>query len=93
MSDTVVLDGEVSLSIPCGGEINLVVQCDGESGIYTAINDYVYPIYTGETTVTPSAETQTLSTSGTTLTSDITIDPIPSNYGLITWDGVTLTVS
>ena len=49
--------------------------------------------YEGETTVTPSAETQTLPTEGFMLTGNVTINPIPSNYGLITWDGSRLTVS
>ena len=54
----------------------------------------IYPnTYTGETEVTPTNSTQTLRTSGFMLQSDITINPIPSNYGLITWDGSTLTVS
>lgn len=49
--------------------------------------------YTGEYTVTPSAETQTLETNGLRMTDNITINPIPSNYGLITWNGSTITVS
>lgn len=49
--------------------------------------------YTGEYEFTPSAETQTIPTSNKALAQDITINPIPSNYGLITWDGSTLTVS
>lgn len=49
--------------------------------------------YKGEYEVTPSAETQTLETQGLTLNENITIKPIPSNYGLITWDGSILTVS
>lgn len=52
-----------------------------------------YPTYDGETTFTPSAEAQTIPTGHTVLLSDITINPIPSNYGLITWNGITLTVS
>ena len=52
-----------------------------------------YPDYEGETTFTPSAEMQTIPTAHTVLLSDITINPIPSNYGLITWNGATLTVS
>ena len=52
-----------------------------------------YPDYEGETTFTPSAKTQTILTEHTVLLSDITINPIPSNYGLITWNGATLTVS
>ena len=54
----------------------------------------IYPNqYTGATEVTPSAETQTLPTSGLMMAANITINPIPSNYGLVTWDGSTLTVS
>ena len=51
------------------------------------------PPYEGDYTVTPSASTQTLSTAGMKMTGDVTINPIPSNYGLITWDGTTITVS
>jgi len=49
--------------------------------------------YTGSYEVTPSAEIQTLPTSGKLLTLDVVVNPIPSNYGLITWDGSTITVS
>lgn len=51
------------------------------------------PRYDGPYTVTPSAEAQTLDTSGMVMTGNLTVNPIPSNYGLITWDGSTLTVS
>lgn len=50
-------------------------------------------IYGGAYTVTPSEETQTLETGSLYMRDNITINPIPSNYGLITWNGVTLTVS
>ena len=49
--------------------------------------------YEGSYEVTPSATAQVLATGGHTMTADIVIDPIPSNYGLITWNGSTLTVS
>ena len=49
--------------------------------------------YEGEYTVTPTSETQTLPTNGKLLARNVTINPIPSNYGLITWNGSTLTVS
>ena len=49
--------------------------------------------YTGEYTITPSSETQVLLTNNLRMTDDITINPIPNNYGLITWDGATLMVS
>ena len=49
--------------------------------------------YTGSYEVTPSDTEQMLFTNGKTLEGNITIHPIPSNYGLITWDGSNLTVS
>lgn len=49
--------------------------------------------YEGDYTVTPSAETQTLSTAGMKMTGSVTINPIPNNYGLITWNGSIITVS
>lgn len=49
--------------------------------------------YEGAYTVTPSAETQTLSTAGMKMTGNVTVNPIPSNYGLIGWNGSILTVS
>lgn len=51
------------------------------------------PAYEGDYTVTPSAETQTLDTRNLRMTDNITINPIPNNYGLITWNGSTITVS
>ena len=51
------------------------------------------PVYPGPTEFTPSAEKQTIGVSGYRLKENITINPIPSNYGLITWDGSTLMVS
>lgn len=54
----------------------------------------IYPVpYSGSIDVTPTEEAQTLSTSGYMMTTDITVEPIPSNYGLITWDGTKITVS
>lgn len=51
------------------------------------------PAYTGSYVVTPTQATQVLATNGKRMTDNVTINPIPSNYGLITWDGSTLTVS
>lgn len=49
--------------------------------------------YDGSYEITPSSETQTLSTTGKLLSRDLKVKPVPSNYGLITWNGATLTVS
>ena len=45
------------------------------------------PVYPGPTEFTPSTQRQTIAVSGYRLTENITIDPIPTNYGLITWNG------
>ena len=74
----------LNLKIDTGTSVNLgmdmVVKVDGTP-------------YTGITAVTPTDTRQILPTAGTLLTTDITIEPIPQNYGLITWNGSTLTVS
>lgn len=49
--------------------------------------------YTGEYEFTPTDEAQTIPIFGKTATRDIVINPIPSNYGKISWNGSTLTVS
>ena len=49
--------------------------------------------YDGPYQVTPNNQTQVLATQGKHLANNVVIDPIPSNYGLITWNGSVLTVS
>lgn len=51
------------------------------------------PTYQGIYEVTPSSQTQVLSTRDMRMEQNVTINPIPNNYGLITWDGSTITVS
>lgn len=91
MFDTVVLDGELDLLIAQDGDCDLLTEQDGEVDVVTGISDR--PAYTGPTEVTPTQEAQVLYTESKTVLSNIVINPIPSNYGLITWNGSTLTVS
>ena len=49
--------------------------------------------YMGTYEVTPSSEQQTLLTANKLLEENVVIHPIPSNYGLITYNGDTITVS
>lgn len=79
----IVLDGELSLNIPM----------DGEVGTVTKVVEHDLPTYTGETVITPSTTEQVLATAEKVVTRNIVVNPIPSNYGLITWNGSTLTVS
>ena len=49
--------------------------------------------YDGEYEVTPTEETQILPTVGLLMKHNVTVNPIPTNYGRITWNGSTITVS
>lgn len=49
--------------------------------------------YEGDYTVTPGAETVVLQTKHLRMTDNIVVNPVPSNYGKITWDGSVITVS
>lgn len=65
-----------TFDLPLGAAIQII---DGEH-------------YTGEYTVTPGEEEQTLPTEGLVMEQNVTVEPIPSSYGRITWDGNTLRV-
>lgn len=62
-------------------------------GVETPIVTSTIPDYDGEYVFTPTQETQTVYTNGMRLLHNITINPIPNNYGLIGWNGSILTVS
>lgn len=88
---------EINLNLTTEEEFNLALANGAESMsigltegmIIISSSDY----YTGELMVTPSSEEQTLPTLGKVMPGNVTVGPVPSNYGLITWDGTVLTVS
>lgn len=49
--------------------------------------------YEGPYEATPTQETQTFTTTARLMARDFVVNPIPSNWGLITWNGSVLTVS
>lgn len=49
--------------------------------------------YTGDYEFTPTRSTQVIEIANKKATADIIINPIPQNYGLVTWNGSVLTVS
>lgn len=73
------------------GELLLQSVFDGELGFGGGGSEHEE--YTGQTEVTPSQEEQVLQTAGLIVNQNIKVNPIPSNYGLITWNGSILTVS
>lgn len=90
MQDTIVIGGDLKLVNNIDGDCSLETIVDGNPGEFFPVYP---PDYTGPTSVTPSADQQVLQTEGLMLPENIIINPIPSNYGLITWNGSTLTVS
>lgn len=52
-----------------------------------------FPVYGGPVAVVPGPEMQILDTQYMTVMDKITVEPIPRNYGLITYNGRTITVS
>ena len=89
----VVLDGELSLDLHIDGDMSLDIPVDGEAGTVIKVTEHDLPVYSGQTEITPSEDTQVLQTADRTVLQNIIINPIPSNYGKITWNGSTLTVS
>lgn len=82
MNNTIVLGGEFCGDLVLDGTPQNVIAIRGG-----------YPIYAGPTTVTPDGADHVLETAGKVVTNNITVEKIPNNYGLITWDGSVLTVS
>lgn len=50
-------------------------------------------LYEGPYEFTPTRSTQIAHTSAARLSRDIIVNPIPQNYGLVTWDGSVITIS
>ena len=84
------LIGSLSVTQGLDGELSTGASLDGE---LTGAEHIYVPTYSGSYEVTPTQQTQTIPINGLVATQDITVNPIPSNYGLITWNGSTLTVS
>ena len=59
----------------------------------TVIVSEGFPVYGGAVQIVPGPEEQVLDTQYMTVMDNITVAPIPKNYGLITYNGRTITVS
>lgn len=67
-------------------------KLSGTGGLRGKLSSDSRPVYQGELTITPGEEEQTLATAGMALNQNIVIEPIPSNYGRISYSGSILTV-
>lgn len=81
--------------VPEMTETLISVSVETEETLAT-VTEVKYPVqeeYQGVTEITPTQETQTLRTAQLLMPVDIVINPIPSNYGLISWSGRGILVS
>lgn len=67
------------------------INATADIATVTKTEDHDY--YEGATTFTPSDTAQTIEVENLVCAENIVINPIPSNYGRIEWNGAFLTVS
>ena len=77
--------GTTAIRLATGKDPTISLSATGGGG--------TVPPYSGPYTATPSNSVQVFAVDGKKMMQDFTVNPIPSNYGLITWNGSTLTVS
>lgn len=72
------------------GDCKVSANFDGEYGSYMAVGTTA--AYTGPTVVVPNEHTQILETAKLVVPENITVLPIPSNWGRISWNGMYILV-
>ena len=86
--------GELTGKLTSSGQLSgFLSVAKGISGLLTIPSAVDVETYDGPYEFTPTADTQTIEIDHKMATANIVINPIPSNWGLITWNGATLTVS
>ena len=85
----------VALHVEESGSAALTVSEGGNAALEIGGSMYAVgpPLYTGPYEFTPTQYAQVVEIDGKRAEGNVTINPIPSNYGLITWNGSVLTVS
>jgi hypothetical protein len=84
-----ILIGKIASAVQLQGSLTATQHMSGSFHAYE-LPEYQYE---GSYEFTPSSQTQYAPTAYMTCLGDIKINPIPSNYGLITYDGTIITVS
>ena len=90
--EPILLDVELSVE-EYDLELSEETAVDLDMDTAIVVNQIFGEEYEGPYEFTPTADTQVVAINLKTATQDITINPIPSNWGLIAWDGSVLTVS
>lgn len=88
----------MTIELTVGEQPVIPLRIDDDVGIdlgvteQIVIEDHDTLPYRGEYEFTPTEDVQTVYINGLRATRNITINPIPENYGRLTWTGSTLTV-
>ena len=86
--------GKLIGSLKSSGQLSGFLSANkGISGLLTIPSAADVTVYGGPYEFTPTEDTQTVEIERQMATENIVINPIPYNYGLVTWNGSTLTVS
>lgn len=86
--------GELIGKLKSSGQLSGFLNAQkGISGMLTIPSAVGVETYDGPYEFTPTQQTQTVDIAQKMATADIAINPIPSNYGLITYNGSIITVS
>ena len=84
---------DILLVIADDDELSLCIEDNDENITLELGSESSYPTYTGETEFTPTQSVQVAFTGGKVVLDNITINPIPSNYGLVTYHANIITIS
>lgn len=85
-----LLHGDFSNGTEVNSTIDILEVLNGEYGSFQRVTSY--DTYKGETNIIPTQEVQVLQTLGKGMEDNIIIQPIPNNYGKITYNGAYLKV-
>lgn len=90
MASALVHSGDYVLMHKFDGDASITRVIDGEYGSFMAVGTAA--AYLGPTVVIPNEETQILETARLVVPENITVMPIPSNWGRISWNGLYILV-
>lgn len=93
MDRVIVIEGDPMLLLAMDGESSLLMPFDGDPDVIISGTTETHETYEGSYEVTPTRQEQVLLTANKILLENIVVNPIPQNYGLITWNGAVMTVS
>ena len=88
MAQTIHISGSSGGTVQIGGGTGRHAEIKVSGGTGPPVEKYAGPYE-----FTPAEETQTVTINGKQATQDITINPIPSNYGRVSYNGRVITIT